>query len=94
MGEAAIDINGELVLAAHQPPPNDYYSSFFALVKLGACDQASAARLAPTASFRNRLAHEYEEVDDVKAYVVITELPALYRVYVRAMTDYVDRMKP
>jgi len=43
--EAAIDINGELVLAAQQPPPDDYYSSFLALVQLGVCDRRSLSAL-------------------------------------------------
>ncbi len=92
--EAAIDINGELVLAARQPPPDDYYTSFLVLAKLGVCDPPLAGRLAPTAGFRNRLAHEYEAVDDALAYETITLLPALYQEYVRAVTTYVDRQQP
>ena len=92
--EAAIDINGELILAANQPPPDDYYSSFIALSKLGVCDRTRAERLAPMAGFRNRLAHEYEAVDDVKAYETIAALPELFRDYVQWVTRYLERTRP
>jgi uncharacterized protein YutE (UPF0331/DUF86 family) len=88
--EAAIDINGEVILAADQPPPNTYYDSFLKAAKVGAYDMSLAQQLAPTAGFRNRLAHEYEEMDDAKAYTAIAALPALYQSYVRAVTAFLD----
>lgn len=58
-----IDINYHLITAAGHPPPTDYYASFRQLGALGILEMPFAARLAPAAGLRNRLVHDYDELD-------------------------------
>ncbi len=70
--ETAAAINGHIASATGGPVPEDYRSSFAAAAKAGALTDDLAARLAPSAGLRNRLAHRYGDVD---LYVVADAIP-------------------
>ena len=48
--------------------PSDYYSSFIDMRKQGYLPQGLAESMANSAGLRNRLAHEYDEIDGKKVY--------------------------
>jgi len=58
-----IDVNYHLITGAGHPPPTDYFASFRQLGALGILEVEFAARLAPAAGLRNRLVHDYDELD-------------------------------
>ncbi len=58
-----IDINYHLITELGSPPPRDYHASFTDLVPLGTLPAAFAARIATCAGLRNRIVHEYDELD-------------------------------
>jgi uncharacterized protein YutE (UPF0331/DUF86 family) len=58
-----IDINYHVITEAGLPPPRDYHDSFTQLAPLGIVSPAFASRLAACAGLRNRLVHEYDEID-------------------------------
>jgi len=62
--EAAVDVNLHLLRAAGAPSPTDYYESFVAVGREGIVPSELAGSLAPAAGLRNRLVHEYDELDD------------------------------
>lgn len=57
-----IDVNYHLLTEMGQPPPRDYYQSF---VELGGrvVPADFATRIAAAAGLRNRIAHEYDDID-------------------------------
>jgi uncharacterized protein YutE (UPF0331/DUF86 family) len=63
-----IDINFHVITASGAAPPSDYYASFLELGRLGILDPAFAQKLAPGAGLRNRLVHEYDEVDPLRLH--------------------------
>ncbi len=63
-----IDINYHLVTETGHEPPRDYYESFLALGRLGILDPDFAARIAAAAGLRNRIVHEYNEIDPKKVH--------------------------
>ncbi len=63
-----IDINYHIVTERDGVPPRDFYQSFTKLAKLGVLPGELADTLAPAAGLRNRLAHEYNEIDHGKIY--------------------------
>lgn len=78
-----IDVNYHLITAAGKPPPSDYHASFEQLGSLGILEIQFATRIARAAGLRNRLVHDYDDLDqrllfgalqealeDVPAYVV------------------------
>lgn len=74
-----IDINFHLANEELEQVPSDYYESFMMLVKLGILNHERAEEVANLAGLRNRLAHEYDSIDDSKVYSafqkLIEELP-------------------
>jgi uncharacterized protein YutE (UPF0331/DUF86 family) len=58
-----IDINFHLITEGGDPPPADYHASFIRLTDLGILDPGFAPRIARSAGLRNRLVHEYDEID-------------------------------
>ena len=62
--EAAIDTNLHLISAAGHSIPDDYYQSFITAGELKIISPDLAKRLAPSAGLRNRLVHEYDEIED------------------------------
>lgn len=58
-----IDVNYHLITAAGHPPPSDYHASFQQLGGLGILDAGFAARIARAAGLRNRLVHDYDDLD-------------------------------
>jgi uncharacterized protein YutE (UPF0331/DUF86 family) len=63
-----IDINFHLIVGSGRPPPRDYYDSFLQLVDIGVLGLDFAKALAGCAGLRNRIAHEYDEIDPVKIH--------------------------
>lgn len=75
--EAAVDANAHLLRASGGEPPADYYESF---IRLGRAEILAEA-LAPSAGLRNRLVHEYEEIDDAIVLRAVGEALRLFPRY-------------
>ena len=63
-----IDINYHLITEEGNPPPPDYFQSFIELGKMKILPPEFAHRIAGCAALRNRLVHEYDEIDARKVY--------------------------
>ncbi|MBX3025021.1 DUF86 domain-containing protein [bacterium] len=63
-----IDINYHLVTESGLPPPRDYFDSFTQLAKIGVLPAPFAKQIAASAGLRNRLVHEYDEIDPTLVY--------------------------
>jgi uncharacterized protein YutE (UPF0331/DUF86 family) len=63
-----IDINYHVITASGHPPPSDYHASFLKLGELGVLDPEFARRIARAAGVRNRLVHDYEDLDPAKVF--------------------------
>jgi uncharacterized protein YutE (UPF0331/DUF86 family) len=85
-----IDINYHLVTELGQPPPRDYYESFLQLGKLKVLDAELARRLAPAAGLRNRIAHEYDEIDPRKVHAALADAIRDIPRYLAAIERHVD----
>lgn len=74
-----IDINYHMLTESGHAPPADYYASFVRLADLGVCDREFAVRVAACAGLRNRIVHEYDEIDPAKVFealqTAITDVP-------------------
>ncbi len=86
-----IDINFHLITEAGEAPPADYYESFTRLARLGVLERDFATRIAGSAGLRNRIVHEYDEVDPARVHEAlqsaVTDIPA----YLRRINDHVGR---
>lgn len=86
--EAAVDTNLHLLRALDRPTPPDYYASFVQMGKAEVIPGDVAEALAPAAGLRNRLVHEYDEIQDEIVLSAISESLALFRRYARAVDGY------
>ncbi len=66
-----IDVNYHILSEEKGETPTDYFNSFVDLGKAGFLPRKLAERLANSAGLRNRLAHEYDEIDEKKIYEAI-----------------------
>jgi len=80
-----IDVNYHLLTESGHPPPSDYYASFVELAALGVLDRGFAERIAASAGLRNRLVHEYDELDPKRVYEAL-------QATVRDVPDYLRRV--
>ncbi len=89
-----IDINYHLIVETGHPPPTDYYDSFIRLGTLQVLPPNFAARIAACAGLRNRLVHEYDEVDQARVYEALQGAVKDIPDYLRAIQHYVEKSSP
>ena len=86
-----IDINYHLITETGHPPPSDYHASFTRLGELKILDPALAQRIARAAGLRNRLVHEYDDLDSRLVFealdAALRDLPA----YLTRVNEHVSR---
>jgi uncharacterized protein YutE (UPF0331/DUF86 family) len=85
--EAAIDVNTHLLVELGHGVPVDYHRSFTDLGRHGWLPVDLADRLAPAAGLRNRLVHQYAEIDDRKVFDAIGSSVDLFRRYIAAIRE-------
>ncbi|TDO91308.1 uncharacterized protein YutE (UPF0331/DUF86 family) [Halanaerobium saccharolyticum] len=91
--ETAADINGHLIVSSGHKPPADYFTSFIKLSEHQIVDQKFAEEIAPSAGLRNRLVHEYEEIDDEIVYKSIQKTIDNYKKYIREIENYLKNIE-
>lgn len=78
-----IDINYHLITDAGHAPPRDYHDSFTQLATLRVLSAGFASRIAACAGLRNRLVHEYDEIDPRRVYeglqMAVLDIPEYLR---------------
>jgi uncharacterized protein YutE (UPF0331/DUF86 family) len=87
-----IDINYHLLTETDHPPPADYYASFTQLTALGVYDMEFGRRIAACTGLRNRIVHEYDEVDPRRVHEALGTAIQDISTYLRAVEDYVKRL--
>jgi len=91
--EAASDINSYLLVQLHQVTPSAYYDSFIEAGRQGIITQELAVELAASAGMRNRLVHQYEEIDNQIVFSAIPKALQQYSLYVQQVTAYLDSLE-
>jgi len=91
--ENATDINGHLIVSSGHKPPADYYTSFVKLSDCQILDKKFAKEIAPSAGLRNRLVHEYEEIDDQIVYKSIQKTIESYTEYIKKIENYLKKVE-
>ncbi|MFH0956189.1 MAG: HepT-like ribonuclease domain-containing protein [Candidatus Falkowbacteria bacterium] len=84
-----IDINYHVLSEKENEIPTDFYNSFIALGKRKYLPMKLAETMANSAGLRNRLAHEYDEIDARKVYeamaVCLTDVPKYLKSLVKLL---------
>lgn len=88
-----IDVNYHLLTEAGEPPPPDYHASFERLAPLGVLDADFVPRIARCAGLRNRLVHEYEEIDPAKVFEALLTAQTDLVTYVQNVERYLTSLE-
>ncbi len=80
--DLALDINNIILSQKGKPAAVDYFNSFMDLADCGVLPPEFAAQIAPSTGLRNRLVHEYEEVDNKIVYSSIDKTIDMYGRYI------------
>ena len=89
-----IDVNYHLVTANGQPPPSDYHASFVQLRDLQILDHVFAVRIARAAGLRNRLVHDYQDIDPGKVYDALDAALGDVPIYLSSVNALLKRTAP
>lgn len=85
-----IDINYHLLTESGLPPPRDYFQSFVDLARLQILEPGFARRIAACAGLRNRLVHEYDELDPEKVHEALGAAVAQVPEYLDGIRKFLD----
>ncbi|MDO8886407.1 HepT-like ribonuclease domain-containing protein [Candidatus Oleimmundimicrobium sp.] len=87
-----IDINYHLITEEGHKPPSDYFQSFLKLADIGVLPRDFVEQIAPCAGLRNRIVHEYDEIDCKKVYeglqVAMRDIPR----YLKLVSDFIEKV--
>ena len=92
----AIDINRHIVAELADKsvePPAKHRETFLALIKLEIFPENFANKIADSASFRNRIIHEYNNLDTMKIYETVGDAIDQYAEYSRYILEFLDKQK-
>ena len=87
-----IDVNYHLLTESAQAPPSDHYASFVQLVGLGVLDPPFAQRIEASAGLRNRIVHEYDEIDHRRVFEALTAALIDIPRYVSSVEAHLERL--
>ena len=91
--EAAVDVNLHLLHAGGHAAATDYYTSFTEAGRHELIPSSLANELAPAAGLRNRLVHEYDQIDDAIILAAIPEARRLFAAYVAAVEQHLANQR-
>lgn len=92
MTQAAIDINEHILSKIN---PGNSTTNFEAFLEIGKYDVINldlAKRLAPSAGLRNRLVHEYDDLDQSLVFGAIKFALLQYPLYVQQINIYINSL--
>lgn len=96
--DSALSINKTLLKRGVGLIPTDSksfknFESFILIGDNGFISPELASQLAPSGSFRNALAHQYDDIDPVQVYSALQKALNQYPQYVRAIQMYLDTLE-
>ena len=86
-----IDINYHILSQEKEIMPDDYYKSFIEMGKQEYLPLGLSKSMAASAGLRNRLAHEYDDIDIRKVYESISKALNEVPEYLREIIKHLDK---
>jgi len=94
--QSALDINKAFLKRVASAPAPETVSNYESFVLMGEQDfipSDLAQALAPSGSFRNVLAHDYDDIDPNQVYTALQKALTEYPQYIRAIQTYLDTLE-
>lgn len=89
----ALDINQHIIakLGDGKEKVRGYEDTFLVLPKFGVYDEDFAKQIAPSAGLRNRLVHEYNDMDEKIVFESVGKALEQFPKYCQAVLDFAER---
>lgn len=87
-----IDVNFHLVTESGHAPPKDYHEPFMLLGTLGVMTADLAKEMAMAAGLRNRIVHEYDDIDPERVYEALPVAVRQIPVYLDHIQRFVEKL--
>ena len=87
-----IDINFHLITEPGHAPPKDYHESFMRLGTLGVMTADLAKETAMAAGLRNRIVHEYDDIDPERVYEALSVAVRRIPVYLDHIQRFIEKL--
>lgn len=87
-----IDINYRLITETGNSPPKDYHESFQMLGTMGILKTKFARQIAFSAGLRNRIVHDYEEIDASTVYEALKDAIQQVPIYLDQVNRFVEKL--
>lgn len=87
-----IDVNFHLVIESGHAPPKDYHESFILLGTLGLMTVDVAKDMARAAGLRNRIVHEYDDIDPERVYEALPIAVRQIPIYLGHIQRFVEQL--
>jgi uncharacterized protein YutE (UPF0331/DUF86 family) len=88
MTQAAIDINDHILSKFKSGKSYTNFEAFIELGKYQILTPELAKQIAPSSGLRNRLVHEYDDIDPNQVFMAISFALQQYPLYVRQINSY------
>ncbi|MCC5645953.1 DUF86 domain-containing protein [Nostoc sp. CHAB 5824] len=88
MTQAAIDINEHILSRLNPGNSATNFEAFIEVSKYQVITPELARKIAPSSGLRNRLVHEYDEIDPQQVFNSISFALRLYPLYLRQVNSY------
>ena len=88
MTQAAIDINDHILSKLKSGKSYTNFEAFIELGKYQILTPELAKQIAPSSGLRNRLVHEYDDIDTNQVFMAISFALQQYPLYVRQINSY------
>ncbi|MDB9457999.1 DUF86 domain-containing protein [Dolichospermum circinale CS-1225] len=88
MTQAAIDINDHILSKLNPEKSYTNFEAFIELAKYQIITPELAKQIAPSSGLRNRLVHEYDDIDPNQVFMAIRFALKQYPLYVRQLNSY------
>ncbi len=92
MIQAAIDINDHILSKIAQVSSRSNFEAFIELSRYGVLTPELARQLAQSAGLRNRLVHEYDDIDSRQVFGAINFALRQYPIYVQQVNAYLNSL--
>jgi uncharacterized protein YutE (UPF0331/DUF86 family) len=86
-----IDINFHLITGLDHAPPKDYHESFVLLGTLGIMNVNFAKEMAMAAGLRNRIVHEYDDIDPERVHEALPSAVRQIPLYLDHIRRFVEK---
>lgn len=89
--DTAVDINSHILLIENIEPAVDYFTSFLKLSELKIIPEEFAKMIAPSTGLRNRIVHEYDNIENILVYNSIAKSINFFKQYLYYIEKYLEQ---